>query len=790
MSANHKTQYDYQASLLSEVPITSTWEIAIHLSVEIESDMWFIVIDRWINLKEERMMYHRKEQNTVFVYWIQRSLPVHHDVGALVILDAVWSINYWLDNTFQQMYIYQKSLSDIVVKGWEFYINGNRVVIPDLDTELWTQHLTPWTENNIYIKDNEYFITTDDVDTDYLVWIIYVDVWGNILNIDMVRQLMMGNWLSDSDKLKLDWLNSDLYEKLSNKTSIVRDALLSDDTKYPTEKAVATELELKVDKVAGMWLSHNSFTTQEKTLLNELWALNLNDIDFSKLHSLRQNIRDISDASTEEWVSELGIATKLWDYVLKDWDKVLSDNNFSDSDKEKLNNAITSLNNIDNTEDVEITAWVWIWVNDLWNWKFNIESTLESWDSSTSEYINIEKMWHSTELYLDEQKYVVLWDKMRSWFGWATKFKNWKDPIVKVFYFNPNNAGKLLIDTHTRVVSATGISNEVHKSIPYQVDIVQWHWVFELKEETFEWLNFINSNTMYIRVNRVWAFVTDVHWSEFNTVLDDLDTVVWEIRIKSMYIDYTSTTLVSWSSWFTWELKWGNCKPIAIVENGLIKSQINDKTIIPNPLSNWIIWIDTEYILTNISELRVQDADTITDNQLVDIIWTLINDLYEVKLFQNVEVTDDNIMTQFNVLNHIDDKVLDKNSTNINEIVDVLWTLIDTMKQFVSWCWTGILALPMPITINWDITNAETSRMLDVTTANYQDYINFIATLIEDLKSSNIFNWQAIEKTNKEFLVFHNQWTRTIDNSNNTLNIIWELIFDLILDLKKTNIIY
>jgi len=46
----------------------------------------------------------------------------------------------------------------------------------------------------------------------------------------------------------------------------------------------------------------------------------------------------------------------------------------------------------------------------------------------------------------------------------------------------------------------------------------------------------------------------------------------------------------------------------------------------------------------------------------------------------------------------------------------------------------------MPITINWDITNAETSRMLDVTTANYQDYINFIATLIEDLKSSNIFN--------------------------------------------------
>jgi len=177
MSANHKTQYDYQASLLSEVPITSTWEIAIHLSVEIESDMWFIVIDRWINLKEERMMYHRKEQNTVFVYWIQRSLPVHHDVGALVILDAVWSINYWLDNTFQQMYIYQKSLSDIVVKGWEFYINGNRVVIPDLDTELWTQHLTPWTENNIYIKDNEYFITTDDVDTDYLVWIIYVDVW-------------------------------------------------------------------------------------------------------------------------------------------------------------------------------------------------------------------------------------------------------------------------------------------------------------------------------------------------------------------------------------------------------------------------------------------------------------------------------------------------------------------------------------------------------------------------------------------------------------------------------------
>ena len=145
-----KLMNEYITTLHSNVSFSSTWEIAIHLNKEIESEMWFIVIDRDNDMKEERMFFHRKNGSVVYVYSVNRHSPKQHTAWANVILDYTWTINYLSDISFPQWYIYKIENNKAIITWWEFFINSQRVVINDLILDSQFQY---WVVNNIYIKD-------------------------------------------------------------------------------------------------------------------------------------------------------------------------------------------------------------------------------------------------------------------------------------------------------------------------------------------------------------------------------------------------------------------------------------------------------------------------------------------------------------------------------------------------------------------------------------------------------------------------------------------------------------
>lgn len=470
MTQNHSVQHDYMSDLLNNISLSTTWEIAVSLSVELTSPMWFIIIDRWINMKEERMMYHRKNANTVYVYSENRVSPRQHNEWAKVIIDTIWSVNYAHDNGFEQMYIFRKSMTDIIVKWGQFYINQEMVTIPDLDTELWTQHLAYGQDNYIYIHDSDYLILTTPDDTKYLVGIVSVEVSGSISVIDISNTLPMSQGLSDADRLKLDQLNHNAYEKLAMKVWAVRIPMYADDDHYPSEKAVSEAIATRQETELGKWLSSNDYTDQEKQDLQDLVNLDLANANFDKLQIL--------------WGS-------------------------------------------------------WILVQDLWDDGYRIKTSTNNAMWTTGEHIDIYPLDDRAQIiYRDTQKYVILEDEYRSGLYGNSKFKDASNPSIAVYYYNPNNAGKMAIDTHIRVVNGLGVMTEVHQSIPYTVDLVKGHGVFDLKPESFTGLDYINSTVMYINLHRVGAHVTDVNWVDFNDILNDKDSVKWEVRIKSMYIDY------------------------------------------------------------------------------------------------------------------------------------------------------------------------------------------------------------------------------------------------------------
>lgn len=104
-------------------------------------------------------------------------------------------------------------------------------------------------------------------------------------------------------------------------------------------RALITEVQRglgnKVDKVSGKGLSSNDFTNELRT----------------RLLNLVSNVQANWNTSEETDPSYIANKPDLNNYVQKDGDKVLSDNNFSDSDKQKLDNLSAQIQSDWNQSD-------------------------------------------------------------------------------------------------------------------------------------------------------------------------------------------------------------------------------------------------------------------------------------------------------------------------------------------------------------------------------------------------------------------------------------------------------
>ena len=844
-----KLMNEYITTLHSNVSFSSTWEIAIHLNKEIESEMWFIVIDRDNDMKEERMFFHRKNGSVVYVYSVNRHSPKQHTAWANVILDYTWTINYLSDISFPQWYIYKIENNKAIITWWEFFINSQRVVINDLILDSQFQY---WVVNNIYIKDNNYYVTSEERNDMYLIWKVHVSTNWNIDDIEMIRTLSIWDWLRQEERDKLASINPNAYEHKVNKTTDVRSYDESSDTLYPTEKAVAYQLDKKLDKVPWKQLSDQNFERWEKDFILQLKSLNLELIDFRKIHNLRTDLRDYllasnTEAVSEKWIakvlmwyvkavdwkqlstndfttrykniiddlwrdranfvllddvtqsiqwanpredkvpSEKAVVNVLKNYVKKEWNKKLSDLNFS----QEIYDKIIWL---ENRDKIKVIAWTWISVNDLWEDWYEISSAIETWKQVVWWNINIFPLDNAKVKYIDEQKYLILSDYQRTWFYWEATFKNGKKPKVKVYYNNPNNDWKILIDTHVRIIKTDGSISEHHKSVPYTVDCNKGHWMFELHPRSFMWLDYNNAEVIYIKVYRVWSYYTDKYGNEFNTVLNDTDTVKWDVRFKSMYINY-EIDWIWWNStnWFSWTLYDNNCNPIATLDNWVIVSVENwwDST--------WYLSISTSVNISWFTDNRDLSQTVVDSDTVLSWLQTFVKDLKWLWVLR--ETQKQSIINKLNslkVLNAKDDTLeeLDWNTATINEVISFLSNLVTQLWDALNTSspndcgWKTLDLQPIDPSEQkvYDVTVTRELREIDIETATLEDYRDFVKTLIKDIKDTWLFTWEITDIWRIDYVVRNATWIDTI-NWVYSLEDLWNILFTLVRDIKKTNIV-
>lgn len=106
-------------------------------------------------------------------------------------------------------------------------------------------------------------------------------------------------------------------------------------------RALITEVQRglgnKVDKVSGKGLSSNDFTNELRT----------------RLLNITGNVQANWNTTSEADPSYIANKPDLDNFVQKDGNKVLSDNNFSDSDKQKLNELSTQIQHVYTQEQID-----------------------------------------------------------------------------------------------------------------------------------------------------------------------------------------------------------------------------------------------------------------------------------------------------------------------------------------------------------------------------------------------------------------------------------------------------
>jgi len=204
-------QKNFTTSLVNKLLNTNTWEIQVDLNDRPESPTWFLLLESWVIWLEENIFYHRVSWNSVFCYWVNRSNPVEHQIWATVnLVNAIDAMNYILDNTHEQFYIYKKSITDVIITWWRVYQSWLDIVVPTVDTSTWTvwQTLSTNTTNYVYVELGIIKIISTYDNTKYILSEIDVDNSWNITAIRQDRSLML-EWLQWIQWIKWDiWLSA------------------------------------------------------------------------------------------------------------------------------------------------------------------------------------------------------------------------------------------------------------------------------------------------------------------------------------------------------------------------------------------------------------------------------------------------------------------------------------------------------------------------------------------------------------------------------------------------------
>jgi len=280
-------QKNYNTYLTQDLDNTSSWEIEVFLNDTPESDIWFLLINKWIVWKEDNIFYHRKLGNSVFIYWVNRTnIVTHTEWSTVSLVNSIDALNYLASRIDEQFFMYKKWSNILWVKWWTIYKDWSEITIPDLDTSDWFpgQVLIVNKTNYIYVDEWIIKITDTKDTTKYNVWYVWVSPTWDMYTIYNTKPIIFNNieWADFSDAATIADARIAAQKWVANWLAILNWDWLISDSQLVVKKLyisiklwihliptwVYTALELLVnspiwDTLNSINTTNNSFTAPE-----------------------------------------------------------------------------------------------------------------------------------------------------------------------------------------------------------------------------------------------------------------------------------------------------------------------------------------------------------------------------------------------------------------------------------------------------------------------------------------------------------------------------------------------
>lgn len=252
-----------------------------------------------------------------------------------------------------------------------------------------------------------------------------------------------------------------------------------------------------------------------------------------------------------------------------------------------------------------------------------------------------------------------------------------------------------------------------------------------------------DNTTSWLTATDVQAAIDEVEWRTDTlewTVGNVWTKTVDEWAIADWYIlKYNST---SWNLEYNAVAEWTAATTSVDTTNFNSNLSSADDTVQKaldtiDELVTWWAALSDTYTTSNIVTTRTLDADNVSLDELADVVWTVVEDMKVNNVVDTISIPD------YTPTNVTETRTFDADSTSISELADVLWTLVSTdLNQWLKWPkwddwadWEWLTWTKETYTETWTSTNRDISDSSTLT-----DVINILWTLLWDLRNRWVIN--------------------------------------------------
>lgn len=585
---------NYKTYLTEPLVAETIGEFPIYLGTEPDSDMWFIFIEPW-TANEESIFYHRAVWNVVYAYTINRVTPKSHiDNSQVLLANSVDYLNYLLEQTPEQLFIFQKNGNHIIIKWGMFYIWWTNIEIDDLDTEDTLPNKTFISNalNYIYIYQNDFYITDEVIPQEaYLIATAFIWVSWNIDSITKFNTFIVWNKWEKGDK----W---DKWDTWDIGPQGIQWPQWIQGIQWPIWPQW-------LQGISGWFGNDGSFAYATITPTNWQTVVNL-------------------PWSYESWNNNL--------FVFLNWIKQKVTLDYT----ETSDTSITFLNWLLTTDTVEIVypnkwlnwKWVYSWATAylkddavsyngssyicIQNTTGNLPTNVTYWSLLTSKW-DTGNTWATWAQWIQGIQGIqwiqgVQWNPWVDWisfiwqweYSWATTYE--ENDVVSY-----NGSSYIAIDNTTGNLPTNATYWEL-----VAAKWIDWEWAWDmLKSENLSWL----TNYTTARQNlwlEIWVDVAASLWADDNYVTDAEKTAIWTIWDKAEdneVVKLTWDQIINWLKTFT----------SPVLSNSVRLTELD--------AVQWEVHADLTVIVRAATTANI----TLSGTQTIDWISLVANDLVLVK---------------------------------------------------------------------------------------------------------------------------------------------------------------